>query len=70
MFLLNFKYSKHKHIFCSTIRAFKVLKLERSLTTAKTQAVNTDTHMPEQIQHKWYDLWQEKLKEFNKQARI
>ena len=47
-----------------------VADFKRYLTSAKINAPNTDLHKPEEIQHKWYDLWQKKLKEFNKQVRI
>ena len=42
----------------------------RTLSSGKVITSNVDTHRPEQIQQKWYNLWQSKLKEFNKQVRI
>ena len=68
--LLNFKSSKLKHLVYSSLKNTSLLRIERLLANTKTHSQNLDTHRPEQIQHKWYELWQNKLKEFNQQVMI
>ena len=49
--------------------SFNILNFNRFLTNVNLNAPSVNTHKPELIQHKWYDLWQSKLKEFNKQVQ-
>ena len=69
--LLNFKNSRVSYRYYASLRNIKLSTIKRSLSDVnKTNAPNLDTHKPEEIQHKWYELWQKKLKEFNEKVKI
>ena len=68
--LLNFKNSRVSYRYYTSLRNIKLSTIKRSLSDVKTNAPNLDTHKPEEIQNKWYELWQKKLKEFNEKVKI
>ena len=60
---------KNKNFYYASQAKSVGLTLVRSLSSVgKVSTSNIDTHNPEQIQQKWYDLWQRKLKEINKKV--